>query len=68
MKTLDSLTITTWAYEGLHSIEQIERSWSTIFWALVVPLMMAFAFMMLAYTVMRMRLPGPENTPTKATP
>lgn len=61
VKTLDSLTITTWSYQGLHALEQTETEWWTVFWAVVVPLIMSAAFLMAAYLAIRLRLPSEKK-------
>ena len=63
---LDKLAITTWTYEGLAQLESSEVDWSVVFWSLAVPSAMTIGFILLAYPVMRMRLPGTKKSAKKA--
>jgi hypothetical protein len=66
VKFLDKLAITTWTYEGLAQLESSEIDWSVVFWSLAVPCAMTIGFILLAYPVMRMRLPGTKKIAKKA--
>lgn len=66
VKFLDKLAITTWTYEGLAQLESSEVDWSVVFWSLAVPSAMTIGFILLAYPVMRMRLPGTKKNAKKA--
>jgi hypothetical protein len=55
---LEKTAITTWTYEGLHQLGQVEMDWSVMFWSIAVPCLMTFCFILLSYPVMRLRLPG----------
>jgi hypothetical protein len=58
VRFLDCLTITTWCYEGLHTLEQTETLWGVVFWSISVPLAMTVSFLALAYLAISLRLPG----------
>jgi ABC transport system ATP-binding/permease protein len=66
VKFLEKMAITTWTYEGLEQLENSEIVWSTVFWSLAVPCMMTVGFVLLAYPIMRFRLPGTTKKAKKA--
>lgn len=63
---LEKLAITTWTYEGLAQLEKSQMDWSVIFWSLTVPCTMTICFVLLAYPIMRIRLPGTKKKAKKA--
>ncbi len=66
VKLLDSLTITSWCYDGLSTLEKTETSWGTLFWSVAVPLLMTATFLLMAQLAMRVRLPAAGRTRKKA--
>ncbi len=65
VKTLDRLTITTWAFEGLETLEKTEREWGLFFWSVLTPIIMGLTFLALAYLLMKVRLPGVGRASSK---
>jgi len=66
VKFLEKTAITTWTFEGLEQLESSEIDWSVVFWSLAVPSLMTIGFVLLAYPVIRYRLPGSARKAKKA--
>ena len=66
VKFLEKTAITTWTYEGLDQLEKSSIDWSVVFWSLTVPCLMTVGFVLLAYPIMRFRLPGTTKKAKKA--
>jgi hypothetical protein len=66
VKFLEKTAITTWTYEGLAQLEKSEMDWGVVFWSLAVPCLMTVGFVLLAYPIMRFRLPGTKKKAKKA--
>lgn len=63
---LERIAITTWTYEGLAELDKAEADWGVLFWSLSIPSLMTIGFVLLAYPMMRMRLPGTKKKTKKA--